>query len=464
MRKGVDQLIARLRWLLPTPFTIALLLTAIAFAVAFFSTLPELTSVERVMRLANAWEEGLWNAPLLVFAMQMMLMLVLGHTLALSAPVARGVDFLAQRAAKSTAHAAAMVCFFTLLMGLFNWGFGLVFGAILARQVAEVASRKSMRLNFPLIGAAGYSGMLIWHGGLSGSSLIKAAEPGHLESLVAGVLADEKLAAVPSTLGFGETAFSAMNGTATLALLLLLPAVLFWVGRRAPGVVNSSLAQGSQGEVASQPLQGAERLDHSRFLAMGFGALLLLMALVKALGAGNVALSFITPNWINLVLLGAALLLHGSVSRFLEAIDQAIGGASGILVQFPLYFGVMGLIVGSGLVSQFSLFMMQWSTTETYPLITFFSAAVVNVFVPSGGGQWALQGPLIVSAAMEMNVPLGKSILAMAYGDQLTNMLQPFWALPLLGITRLKAREIAPYTLLMMLVAGLVFGIVLLVF
>jgi short-chain fatty acids transporter len=306
--------------------------------------------------------------------------------------------------------------------------------------------------------------MLIWHGGLSGSSLIKVAEPGHLESLVTGVLADAKLAAVPNTLGFAETAFSPMNATATLALLLLLPAVLFWVGRRAPGVVNSSMVKRVQSEVELQPVRGAERLDHSKFLAMGFGGLLLLMALGKALGAGNVALSFITPNWINLVLLGAALFLHGSVYRFLEAIEQAIGGASGILIQFPLYFGVMGLIVGSGLVSQFSLFMMQWSTTETYPLITFFSAAVVNVFVPSGGGQWALQGPLIVSAAMEMDVPLGKSILAMAYGDQLTNMLQPFWALPLLGITRLKAREIAPYTLLMMLVGALVFGIVLLVF
>jgi short-chain fatty acids transporter len=236
------------------------------------------------------------------------------------------------------------------------------------------------------------------------------------------------------------------------------------VGRRAPGSVPSVVAQDILLHVEPKKLLGAEHLDHSKIMAVGFGSFIVAMAAIRAFTPSEIALSFITPNWINLLLLGLALVLHGSIYRFLQAIDAAIGGAAGILIQFPLYFGVMGIITSSGLVGQFSALIMQWSTSESYPLFTFFSAAVVNVFVPSGGGQWALQGPLIVSAAFEMDLPLAKSILAMAYGDQLTNMLQPFWALPLLGITGLKAREIAPYTLLMMLVGLVVFGLVLCVF
>jgi short-chain fatty acids transporter len=157
------------------------------------------------------------------------------------------------------------------------------------------------------------------------------------------------------------------------------------------------------------------------------------------------------------VLFGACILLHGRFSSFLKAIDEAIGGAAGILIQFPLYFGIMGLMKYSGLVEVFSNFFIAHSNATTYPLFTFLSAGIVNIFVPSGGGQWAVQGPIIVKAATSMGIDLPKSILAMAYGDQLTNMLQPFWALPLLGITGLKAKEILPYTLLMMLVGAVIF-------
>ena len=162
---------------------------------------------------------------------------------------------------------------------------------------------------------------------------------------------------------------------------------------------------------------------------------------------------------LNFLMLGLGLILHGNFSSFLSALEEAIKGTSGILIQFPLYFGIMGIMRDSGMVVQISDFFVSIANETTLPLFTFISAGIVNIFVPSGGGQWAVQGPIVVESAIKLGVPLPKAIMALAYGDQLTNMLQPFWALPLLGITKLKAREILPYTLIMMLLGAVVFVI-----
>jgi len=134
-----------------------------------------------------------------------------------------------------------------------------------------------------------------------------------------------------------------------------------------------------------------------------------------------------------------------------------MGAASGILIQFPLYFGIMGIMKYSGLVEVFSGLLINISNETTFPLLTFLSAAIINIFIPSGGGQWVIQGPIIVDTAQNLGVPLSKSVMALAYGDQVTNMIQPFWALPLLGITGLKAKDIIPYTLFLMLIGTIVF-------
>ena len=151
------------------------------------------------------------------------------------------------------------------------------------------------------------------------------------------------------------------------------------------------------------------------------------------------------------------MLLHRNFYNYIKSIDNAIRGASGILIQFPLYFGIMGVMTHSGLIQIMSDFFVSISNENTFPLFTFLSAGIVNIFVPSGGGQWAVQGPIIVEAANQLGTSLPKSIMALAYGDQLTNMLQPFWALPLLGITGLKAKEILPYTLILLVVGAIIF-------
>jgi len=205
-------------------------------------------------------------------------------------------------------------------------------------------------------------------------------------------------------------------------------------------------------------LMGAEKLDHSKLFTFLLGLGVVSFAVYKAcIHPGASELKFLKPDFINFSLLGLVFLFHKNIYKVLEAVGNAISGVSGILLQFPLYFGIMGIMNNSGLIGDISAFFSSHSNETTYPLLTFFSAGVVNVFVPSGGGQWMVQGPIVLETAINMGLSIPKSIMALAYGDQLTNMMQPFWALPLLGITGLKAREILPYTLFLMLVGAVIF-------
>lgn len=445
------------RTLLPTPFTIAVLLTFLTMLLALVFTLPMDAGVgEYSLQILSYWETGVWNSGLMTFAMQMMLILVLGHALALTKPVNALIDKATQYC-NTTANAAAIVTFFTLIVALFNWGLGLIFGAIFARKVADNARAKGLQLNYPIIGAAGYSGMMMWHGGLSGSAPLKVAESGSITGMMKGFYSAEQLQSLPDAILGGDTIFSSMNIVLTLVLLVILPLAMYWIGKRStplPIKVGDAVNENTPDE---QPY-GAEKLDTSKLLAYILGGLIILWLLYRAfMLPEKVDLSFLTLNYINFFLFGLGLVLHGTFSNYLKAIDSAIGGAAGILIQFPLYFGIMGIMTSSGLVGNFSDFFVSISNEVTFPVFTFISAGIVNVFVPSGGGQWAVQGSIIIQAAQDLGVSLPKSVMALAYGDQLTNMLQPFWALPLLGITGLKAKEIVPYTLFLMLIGAVVF-------
>ncbi|MGB1670199.1 MAG: TIGR00366 family protein [Flavobacteriales bacterium] len=424
----------RFAWV-PSPLAIALGLTAVTAVAACVVG----ADVETV---AMSWRDGLWNRPLLVFAFQAAFMLVLGHALALSPAVDRGVQRAVNLAGTTNARAAAVVAVVACLAGWINWGLGLIVGAVLARKVGERATERGLPLHYGLIGAAGYSGLMVWHGGLSGSAPIKVAEAGHLADLAAIAGIDPTL--LPATLPLGLTVFSAQNLLTTAALIAAVAATAVFLGRRLD-------RQSAAGPALPPPVAPATRERIApvlRVLPALFGTLLLALSVRSAaLHPDAARLGFIDPDWTNQTLLGLAFLLHGSLKRFLASIDAAIGGTSGILIQFPLYFGIMGIMSGTGLVEALSMAMVRLSTPATFELWTLMSAGIVNIFVPSGGGQWAVQGPLLLRAALDLGVPLDRTVLAMAYGDELTNMLQPFWALPLLGITGLAAKDILPYTL-----------------
>ena len=171
-------------------------------------------------------------------------------------------------------------------------------------------------------------------------------------------------------------------------------------------------------------LIGAEKIDLNKSFGQFIGLFIIVIAINKGIRANS--LSFIDPNFINLTLFGLAILLHGKIISFLEAVKEGIKNAAGILIQFPLYFGIMAVLASSGLIEMVSDLFVQISNEKTFPIYTMLSAGIVNIFVPSGGGQWAIQGPMIIQASTEIGIPIQKSIMALVYGDQLTNMMQPF--------------------------------------
>ncbi|MGY8931503.1 MAG: short-chain fatty acid transporter [Flavobacteriales bacterium] len=433
---------------LPAPFTIAVLLSLVTFLLAFF--ISDKTSEDsHVFEIVSNWEKGLWDSKMTVFTMQMMLMLVLGHSLALTKPIKKLIN-KATYFCSNSARAAAIITFSTLIISLFNWGLGLIFGAIFARKVGEYATRNKIKINYPLIGASGYSGMMVWHGGVSGSAPLKIAEEGHFLQEKIGIISQS------------QTVFSLMNIYISITLLIILPIAMYLIGKKSQSAIINLVE-----EESTKPLKitGAEKLDHSNIIAYLFGGIILIFSIYKALIIPDIiSLKFITPNFINLLLLALCIIMHQNFYNFLMAVDKAIRGASGILIQFPLYFGIMGIMKYSGMIEIMSDFFIEVSTKQTFPILTFLSAGIVNIFVPSGGGQWAVQGPIIVESAIKIGVSIPKAIMSLAYGDQITNMLQPFWALPLLSITGLKAKEILPYTLILMLIGSCIFIIGLLIF
>jgi short-chain fatty acids transporter len=434
--------------ILPSPFSIAILITVVVFIMAILS------SEKPIIDLLINWQQGLWNSSLLAFAFQMMLMLVLGHTLALTSFFDSIINQIILRL-KTGAQTAFVVTFSTIVVALLNWGLGLIFGAIIARKVGENFSNRKLKLNYPLIGASGYIGLMVWHGGISGSALTKVAESNHIREITNNPV-------MPEFISFKDTVFSSMNCMAILLLIIIVPAISYLIGK----LTTKEIPQITTLKHAPEKLvktSGAERIDQSKWVSRIIGILLTAIAIYIAIVSKN-NLGFINPNYINFSLLGLNLLLYKNIRSFLSGVDKAISGSAGILIQFPLYFGILALMQNGGLIEIISDFFIQVSTKETLPIYTFFSAGLVNIFVPSGGGQWALQGPIILEAALALNIPLSKIILALAYGDQITNMLQPFWALPLLSITGLKAREILPYTLMLMLAGMVIFLIVLMLF
>ena len=459
----IEKYIKGIRFFLPSPFSIALLITLFTFILALLwpshSPLGNLNWLDKSINILNSWNNGLWNQKGLAFAVQMMLMLLLGHVLALSKPVDAAINKLLPFCS-SNAKSALIITFFTLIVSWFNWGLGLVFGAVFCKKIMDYAAKSSIGLNHGLIGAAGYSGLMIWHGGISGSSLVKISESGHLIDLAPESVKSN----IPEFIDFSKTVFSNMNIAVTCSLLVALPVTMYLLGKKTKVVIPDIKTQPKK-DIQKSTLIGLENLDHSKLVGLAIGFLIFLFCGYLAIShPATSSFQFINPNYLNLTLLGFALIFHGNIHGFLKAIEKAIGGTAGILIQFPLYFGIMGIVSETEIISDLADCFQSVSTNNTYPLFTFISAGMVNFLVPSGGGQWYIQGPLIIQSSLEMGIPLNKSIMAFAYGDQLTNMMQPFWALPLLGITGLKAKDILPYTLILMLVGFIIFTLGLLAF
>ena len=430
------------RLTLPSPFILAAWLTGFAFFMGLVFTGNDQNKLAHFFQLGLYWTQGIWG--LLEFTMQMALILLLGHTLALAPWVDRLTSMLAS-ACHSNTRAVLTVAIVSMLTALLNWGLGLIVGAILARKVGEAALKEGFAINYPLVGAAGYSGLMVWHGGLSGSAPLTVAQEGHF--------LEESMGISPIT----DTILSGFN-VATTGLVFLVALGFFYLQSRQQAKAGYAI---ENREWTAKTTESAPSKDS--FAAI-LGIFLLVFALWQLYSFPGPAFLVFSLNYVNVLLLAFSLLAHRSSGRFLAAIEQSIGVSAGIIIQFPLYAGIMGIMKDSGMVVLFSDWISAFATDKTLPIFTFLSAALTNLLVPSGGGQWALQGPVLIEAAEKLAVPKALIVMAMAYGDQLTNMLQPFWALPVLSITGLPAKDIFKYSSRLMLAAMVIFSLALLLF
>lgn len=420
------------RWL-PDAFVFVIVLTLIAALAAMVS---EGTSP---MALIEMWGDGFWA--LLSFSMQMLLVLVTGFVLASSPPVRAVLDRLAGLAS-SAGGAIILVSLVSLVASWLNWGFGLVVGAIFARALA-----RRVRVDYRLLIAAAYSGFVIWHGGLSGSIPLTISTPGHFT--------EEQIGVIPTS----ETTFSGYNLIIIAILFVVIPLVNYLMLPRPEDSVyvdpaKLETAAADDHRPAATP---AERLERSRLLGWAIGIPGLVWLAQHFMGGGSINLDVV-----NYLFLFMGILFHGSPRSLLLSLDEAVRGGAGIVLQFPFYAGIMAIITQSGLAASLSAFFVSISTAETLPLWTFISAGIVNIFVPSGGGQWAVQAPVMLPAAEALGASLPKVAMAVAWGDAWTNLLQPFWALPMLGIAGLKPRDIMGFCLIQLVIVGAIVSAVML--
>lgn len=427
---------------LPDPYIFCAILTFIVFLGAMVLT------KQSPMRVIGHWTNGFWS--LLSFSMQMALVLVTGHTMA-SSKIFKG--FLSSLASKlkTPKQAIVVVTIVSTVACILNWGFGLVIGAIFAREIAK----KIKGIDYRLLIASAYTGFLVWHGGFSGSIPLQVAS----DSVEA--LSKQTAGAITANIPTSQTIFSPMNIFIVVGLLIALPIInrAMYPSDEQVVTVDPKLLEEKETVVLKnrEDMTPAEKIENSRVVSIILGIMGWVYILQYFVTKGfNLNL-----NIVNFIFLFAGILLHGTPRRFLDAFLEATKGASGILLQFPFYAGIMGIMTGANaegvsLAVIISNFFVNISTPKTFPLFSFWSAGLVNFFVPSGGGQWAVQAPIVMPAGLKIGVSAAKSAMAIAWGDAWTNMIQPFWALPALGIAGLGAKDIMGYCLIVLICSGFI--------
>ena len=426
---------------IPSALNFAILLSA---AVGLMALLLTDAGPADVLR---GWGEGL--AGLLAFMTQMALILLLGHALANTRPVRRLLTALAD-VPRTAVQAYVFVFLVAAVASLVTWGLGLVVGALLARDVAAAGDRRGLELSFPMLVASGFSGFVVWHMGYSGSGPLTAATPGSFIEQQLG-----------RTIPVSETTFSPWNITAAVVTVVALALTLWLIAPRtvdpAHRMSAAALAESEQTVDEEEVVTPADRLDASRIPTLVVGLALAGYLVLHFAEGGTVTLDIV--NWMFLALV---FLLSRNAFEVMGLVKNAAANVGDILLQFPLYAGIMGMMAATGLIQVLSDSVVAVASPQTLGLLAFLSAGLVNFFVPSGGGQVAVQAPILLDAGERLGVDPAVMIMAISYGDQWTNMIQPFWALPLLAIAGLKIRDILGYTTVVLVVSGVVFGATLL--
>jgi short-chain fatty acids transporter len=429
---------------IPDPYLYAVLLTFITVVAALIFT------PAGGIKIIDAWYKGLWA--ILAFAMQMALVLTTGVALANAPFVKRLLERLAAMPREQAA--AAIVVFLTSAIGSWlNWGFGLVIGAIVAREIGK----RLRNVDFAFLVAAAYMGFMTWASGLSSSIALVSATHGNALNIIekqTGKLAP-----------FSTTIFTAYNLVPVVLLVIVIPIALYFMGP----------AEGERKKVDPDVLiredqAGAEKAETTKTFATALESSPIITLLLVAMGAlyeGNLILAhkfaLDLNNFIFLALM-LGLLFHWRPIRYVRAFNTGARTVGPILLQFPLYGGIMGIMTDTGLAGVPAQSFVAFSTQKTLAFWSFVASNLISLFVPSGGGHWAVQGPFLVPAAIKLGADPAMAAMGTAMGEQTANMIQPFWALPILAIAGLGIKDIMGYCVIALVIGLVIYGGALLVF
>lgn len=450
MNRAASLFVRVFEYAVPDPYIYAAGLTLLTALLAFIFA-PHRTPGD----VLGAWYAGIFD--ILAFALQMILILVTGYALASSAPVARALQWIAARP-RTPKGAVSLTFLVSAAACWLNWGFGLVVAGLLAREIA-----RRMRIDFGWLVAAAYSGFLVWASGLSSSIALAQATPGSKLNIVQ--------LATGHVLPLGVTIFTAYNLAPVVALLVILPFVFRALEPKDAVVATTNVivSSSSPEPESKDPEPGAVRArDEGRTLASALENAWILNLAIAVAGLGFIVWKWLgggfSPdiNSVIFIFLCAGLLLHWRPIAYVNAVNQAARITGPLILQYPLYGGIMGIMTATGLAGVIAQWFVVFSTAATLPFWSYISSIVISLFVPSGGGHWAVQGPFAVPAALKLHASLPATAMGVAIGEEVANMIQPFWALPVLAIAGVSLQRVMAFTAISFAIAFVVFGLSLL--
>ena len=425
----------------PDAFIFVIVLSVLTFILALVNT--EANSVE----VLEAWGNGL--PKLFTFTAQISIIMITAHALAHTNPVETILSKIGSYP-NSPIQAYALVTFISGIASLFAWSFGLIVGGIISKFVAIGCSKKKISVHYPLLVASAYSGYVIWHMGYSSSAALFVSSDGH--SLI------DKIGIIPVT----ETIFTNFNMILALITLIIItiinplmrPTNKTEIKEIDTNVFNLSNKNNDFLDINQKSRTFAQNIESNRFISL-FVGLCLLFFIFYIFHKKGFSLDLNIVSW---SFLGIGLILSNSPIHYVKLVNKAAITVGPIILQYPFYAGIMGIMADTGLIDVMANKISEISSSETLGFYSFLSGGLVNMFIPSGGGQWAVQGPVMIEAANNLNVEPYVVVLGVAYGDQWTNMIQPFWTIPLLAIAGLHMRQIMGYTFVIFLVTGVLYG------
>lgn len=415
---------------LPNPFIIAWVITLLVFvlAIAVTGTNP--------LKSIDYWGNDFFG--ILAFAMQMTLLIVSGYAFAVAKPMGKFLRRIA-RIPNTPKQTVLFVGFVSMILYWFNWGLGLIAGALLAREIAKIRQD----VDFRAVVAAAWSGIIITHGGLSASVPLLSATPGHIFQKEIGVIP------------LSQTMFNPQTVFITVVLAIVIPFVCLWMIPKKENMVvvdPAKFADDEKVEAVKKPVTLADHMDRSKLIKYSLAVIgtiyIVYFFATKGFNLNMNILIFI------FVILGVW--LHDDLVSYSDAMVKGATSAGGIILQYPFYAAIMGLMKGSGLVYVISDFLLKLANYNTYEFYCYLSSLIISIFVPSAGGHWVVQAPFMIPAATTLGVEPWKVIMGVAWGESIWNVVCPFWALPLLAIADISIKDLIGFTMLLFFIGNVV--------